>query len=112
MLPVQIGDGLTTLKLQVEAKAKPISEARSLHENSIEVVIQSRRTNSAGGIISIGNSRQQAYELTAGERTPTIRISRPSEIYFKGDATAVAAGDIIYVLIVTTTGRQRTPPGP
>lgn len=112
MLPDQIGDGLHTQRFQVGARPQPIDNASGAHENVVKVLIQAGRGNSEAGIIYVGDARVQAWQLTRGESMPPIPISRASAIYFYGDATAVTAGDVIQVVIVTTTGRRRESTGP
>ncbi len=54
------------------------------------VILQSKSTNS--GIIFIGTSGGQFYELFPGDSVP-MTISRMDYIYYKGDAAAASASD-------------------
>ena len=96
-LAAQIGDRLIAARLPYTSVAKRVVDVRDEEERVTSILLRANVGNS--GIVYVGDSNSQPFELEAGQSL-NIHVTRRSQIFYRMDT----AGDFLTVMTVMTSG--------
>lgn len=96
-MPVQVGDEpIFSPAIEASLTAQPLVNANEETERCLAILIRAETTNT--GIIYVGDSNSQVFELEAGNGL-TIHTTRRNKIYVRGTPP-----DRFYYVAMMTSG--------